>query len=127
MANKELHNESMAKTIWHDALQCSMKPFSWGLNFNDIKVIDGGTAFHVLGKVAGWIKIQYQRSMNHFRITITPDNSEESEITYESVFLNQIVPVIDATIKNGTSCHNLICSQYGLLPKIAGSPVKPCV
>ena len=57
MANKELHNESMAKTIWHDALQCSMKPFSWGLNFNDIKVIDGGTAFHVLGKVAGWIKI----------------------------------------------------------------------
>ena len=42
MTNKELHNESMAKTIWHDALQCSMKPFSWGLNFNDIKVIDGG-------------------------------------------------------------------------------------
>ena len=119
MANKELHNESMAKTIWHDALQCSMKPFSWGLNFNDIKVIDGGTAFHVLGKVAGWIKIQYQRSMNHFRITITPDNSEESEITYESVFLNQLVPVIDATIKNGTSYHNLICPQYGLLPKIA--------
>ena len=119
MANIEFYNESIAKTIWHDALQHSLKPFSWGLDFNDIKVIDGGTNFHVRGKVTGWIKIQYQRSMNHFRITITPDNSEEDEIIYESVFLNQLVPVIDATVKSGISYHNLICLQYGLLKKIA--------
>lgn len=119
MASNKFYNESIAKAIWHDALQHSLKPFSWGLNFNDIKVIDGGTAFHVLGKVAGWNKIQYQRSMNHFRITITPDNSEEDEIIYESVFLNQLVPVIDATVKSGISYHNLICLQYGLLKKIA--------
>ena len=51
-------NDRIAKQIWHDALQCSMKPFSWGLHFNDIKVIENGTSFYVQGMVCGWIKVQ---------------------------------------------------------------------
>lgn len=40
-------NQTVAKKIWHDYLQCSTKPFSWGLDFNSVKVIEDGTAFHV--------------------------------------------------------------------------------
>lgn len=40
-------NQTVAKKIWHDYLQCSTKPFSWGLRFNDIKVIENGTSFYV--------------------------------------------------------------------------------
>lgn len=74
-------NQTVAKKIWHDALQCSMKPFSWGLHFNDIKVIEDGTSFYVQGKVCGWIKIQLTED-NRYDITITPDNALESEVIY---------------------------------------------
>lgn len=70
-------NQSTAKKIWHDYLQCSTKPFSWGLNFNSVKVIEDGTAFHVQGMVCGWIKIQQDTSTNRYKITITPYNSME--------------------------------------------------
>lgn len=50
-------NQTVAKKIWHDYLQCSTKPFSWGLNFNSVKVIEDGTSFHVQGMVCGWIKV----------------------------------------------------------------------
>lgn len=79
-------NDRIAKQIWHDALQCSMKPFSWGLHFNDIKVIENGTSFYVQGKVCGWIKIQLTED-NRYDITITPDNALESEVIYRFVSL----------------------------------------
>ena len=74
-------NQTVAKKIWHDYLQCSTKPFSWGLRFNDIKVIENGTSFYVQGKVCGLIKIQLTDN-NRYDITITPDNSMESEVVY---------------------------------------------
>ena len=83
-------NQTVAKKIWHDALQCSMKPFSWGLRFNDIKVIENGTSFYVQGKVCGWIKIQLTED-NRYDTTITPDNALESEVIYRFVSLENIV------------------------------------
>lgn len=65
-------NQSTAKKIWHDYLQCSTKPFSWGLNFNSVKVIEDGTAFHVQGMVCGWIKM----------ITTSPYSSNFNHLTY---------------------------------------------
>lgn len=61
-------NQTVAKKIWHDYLQCSTKPFSWGLNFNSVKVIEDGTAFHVQGMVCGWIKVQQLTDMKKFVI-----------------------------------------------------------
>lgn len=115
----ENQNDRIAKHIWHDALQRSIKVLSWGLDLSNIKVIENGTAFHVLGKVIGWIKIQYQQSINRFKITISPDNKQENEITYDSVFLNQLVPVIDDTITKGTLYENHIRSKNGITPEIA--------
>lgn len=62
-------NQTVAKKIWHDYLQCSTKPFSWGLNFNSVKVIEDGTAFHVQGMVCGWIKVQQDTTDNRYKIT----------------------------------------------------------
>ena len=77
-------NQTVAKKIWHDYLQCSTKPFSWGLNFNSVKVIEDGTAFHVQGMVCGWIKVQQDTSTKRYKITITPDNSMESKVVYHT-------------------------------------------
>jgi hypothetical protein len=77
-------NQSIAKKVWHDYLQCSTKPFSWGLEFKSVTAIENGTTFHLNGKVCGWIKIQ-QTNNNRYDITITPDNSTENEIVYYHV------------------------------------------
>lgn len=111
-------NQTVAKKIWHDALQCSMKPFSWGLRFNDIKVIENGTSFYVQGKVCGWIKIQLTED-NRYDITITPDNALESEVIYRFVSLENIVSLIDVNVQYGVSYYDYICSIFGLTHKIA--------
>lgn len=111
-------NDRIAKQIWHDALQCSMKPFSWGLRFNDIKVIENGTSFYVQGKVCGWIKIQLTED-NRYDITITPDNALESEVIYRFVSLENIVSLIDVNVQYGVSYYDYICSIFGLTHKIA--------
>ena len=93
-------NQTVAKKIWHNYLQCSTKPFSWGLRFNDIKVIKNGTSFYVQGKVCGWIKIQLTED-NRYDITITPDNALESEVIYRFVSLENIVSLIDVNVQYG--------------------------
>lgn len=112
-------NQIVAKKIWHDYLQCSTKPFSWGLNFNSVKVIEDGTAFHVQGMVCGWIKVQQDSTDNRYKITITPDNSMESEVVYHYVSCENIVSLIDVNVKYGISYYDYICSIFGLTQKMA--------
>ena len=112
-------NQTVAKKIWHDYLQCSTKPFSCGLNFNSVKVIEDGTAFHVQGMVCGWIKVQQDTTDNRYKITITPDNSMESEVVYHYVSCENIVSLIDVNVKYGISYYDYICSIFGLTQKMA--------
>lgn len=112
-------NQSTAKKIWHDYLQCSANPLSWGLDFNSVKVIEDGTAFHVQGMVCGMIKIQQDTTTNRYKITITPDNFMESEVVYHYVFCENIVSLIDVNVKYGLSYYDYICSIFGLTQKMA--------
>ena len=111
-------NQSIAKKVWHDYLQCSTKPFSWGLDFRSVTAIENGTAFHVNGNVCGWIKIQ-QTNNNRYDITITPDNSTESKVVYYHVFCEDIVSLINANVMYGLSSYDCICSKFGLIQKMA--------
>ena len=112
-------NQSTAKKIWHDYLQCSANPLSWGLDFNSVKVIEDGTAFHVQGMVCGMIKIQQDTTTNRYKITITPDDSMESEVVYHYVFCENIVSLIDVNVKYGISYYDYICLIFGLTQKMA--------
>ncbi len=112
-------NQSTAKKIWHDYLQYSTNPLTWGLDFNSVKVIEDGTAFHVQGMVCGWIKIQQDTIDNRYKVTITPDNSMEREVVYRFVSCENIVSLIDVNVKYGTSYYDYICSIFGLTQKMA--------
>lgn len=112
-----MNNENIAKVIWHDALQNSMKPFSWGVDFSNVKVIEKGTSFYLF-KTQCWIEVRYLPEMNLYQITVKPDN-EESEITYDCVPLDKIVAVIDDTVSYGLASYDFICSKYGLIYKVA--------
>lgn len=112
-------NQSTAKKIWNDHLQSSTKPFSWGLDLNSVKVIEDGTAFHIQGMVCGWIKVQQDTFTNRYKITITPDNSMESEVVYHYVSCENIASLIDVNVKYGISYYDYICSIFGLTQKMA--------
>lgn len=106
-------NSNIAKIIWHDAFQRSPKPFGWGLDLRNIRVIENGTAFHVQGKVKGWIKVQLKD--NHYNVVITPDEDPGSEVLYEFVSLDNLVSLVDANVRYGISSHDYICSILGFL------------
>ena len=110
------NNERIAKQIW-EPLQRYRHFFGWLPDLNSIKVIKNGTSFY-LGKLKALVMIQYENITNSFKLTIKPDN-EENEITYNSLFLDNLVPVIDANVKYGTSCYDYICHICGLSHKVA--------
>ena len=110
-------SEKIAKNIWNNSLQKSRKFFGWLPDLNSIKVIKNGTQFY-LGKLKALVMIQYENITNSFKLTIKPDN-EENEITYNFLFLDNLVPVIDANVKYGTNSYNYVCEICGLIPKIA--------
>ena len=110
-------SEKIAKHIWNDSLQRSRNFFGWFPNLKSIKVIKNGTSFY-LGKLKAWVLIQYQRSVNNFSITVRPDNGG-NEIVYHAVSIDNIVPVIDANVKHGTTSYEYICEICQLTPKVA--------
>lgn len=114
MDNK--YDERIAKEIWVPFRHCRFF-FGWQPDFKSIKVIKNGTSFY-LGKLKAMIIIQYENISNSFNLTIKPDN-EGNEITYKSLLLDNLVPVIDANVKYGTSSYVYICHICGLTQKMA--------
>ena len=110
-------SEKIAKNIWNNSLQKSFKFFGWLPNLKSIKFIKNGTSFY-LGKLKAWVSIEYQKSLNNYSVSIKPENGG-NEIVYNSVTLDNIVPIIDANVIYGTNSYNYICERCGLLPKIA--------
>ena len=97
-----INNEETAQYIWNHALQCSCKPFSWGLDFDSIKTIEGGTSFRVK---AALVKIQLER-MGLFKVIIIPDDKQKSRIVYEGLIIGRLVHTIDDAVKQGTLSEN---------------------
>ena len=112
-----IDSERIARVIWSNSLQRSMKFFGWLPKLTSVKVIENGTAFY-LGKLKAWVLIQYERIVNSFSVTVRPDNGG-NEIVYHSVSLDNLVPVIDANVKYGTNSYNYICEICGLAPRVA--------
>ena len=93
-----INNEETAQYIWNNALQCSCKPFSWGLDFDSIKTIEGGTSFRVK---AALVKIQLEK-MGLFKVNIIPDDKQKNQIVCESLIIGSLVRTIDEAVKQGT-------------------------
>ena len=110
-------SEKIAKNIWNNSLQKSFKFFGWLPNLKSIKFIKNGTSFY-LGKLKAWVSIEYQKSLNNYSVSIKPENGG-NEIVYNSVTLDNIVPIIDANVIYGTNSYNYICEICGLTPRMA--------
>ena len=103
-----INNEETAQYIWNKALQCSSKPFSWGLEFGSIKTIEGGTSFHV--KEAP-VTIQLEK-VGLFTVIITPDDNHKNQIVCEGLILGSLVSTIDEAVKRDSISDVSECSKY---------------
>jgi hypothetical protein len=94
-------DERIAQYIWHESLQKSIKPLSWGISLSTIKVIESGTAFRIRGKFNGVVKILYNQKRNIYKVMIKSD-FENKPIVYKNVLLKNLVPVIDQVITHAS-------------------------
>ena len=108
-----INNEETAHYIWNKALQCSCKPFSWGLDFSSIQTIEGGTSFRVKTAL---VKIQLEK-MGLFKVIIIPDDKQKKQIVYERLILGRLVPTIDDAVKHGSLSEKSVCSITGIRPE----------
>ena len=102
-----INNEETAKYIWNNALQCSCKPFSWGLDFSSIQTIKGGTSFRVK---AALVKIQLEK-VGLFKVIIIPDDKQKSRIVCERLILGRLVSTIDDAVKQGSFSEKQISHE----------------
>ena len=102
-----INNEETAQYIWNNALQCSCKPFSWGLDINSIQTIEGGTSFRVK---AALVKIQLEK-MGLFKVIIIPDDKQKSRIVCEGLILGSLVHTIDDAVKQGSFSEKQISHE----------------
>ena len=113
MTAEDKYNEKMCRLIWHDALQCSIKTLSWGIDFVRVKVIKNGTEFHVQSlKIVGNVRIQYVEGRDLFKVTIIPDDKQEKPIVIENVFLDKLVSVINENLENCEIIKKRISEEY---------------
>lgn len=104
-------NEKIAKHIWHDILQNSMKPFKWGFEFRTVKTIDNGTAFRVSTKfITGWVEIQ-QTDGDVYDVTIKPDLLGGG-LHYEGLTSDKLVLQIDRVLSEGILSDNTDSQNY---------------
>ncbi len=97
-----VNNQETARYIWNNALQCSCKPFAWGLDFSSIETIEGGTAFKVR---SASVKIQLEK-MGLFKVIIIPNDNYENQIVCDGLILGSLVSAIDEALIRGQLSDN---------------------
>ena len=105
------NNEKTAQYIWHEALQRSSKPFSWGLDFSSIETIEGGTSFKV--KTAS-VKIQLGK-MGLFTVCIIPNDNQKNQIVCDGLILGSLVHAIDEAVRHGDIYDKSVYEGNGVL------------
>lgn len=109
---KDNYDYKMAKYIWK-ILQSSIIPFSWGIDFSTVSVIENGTEFHVQGfKITGKVKIQYVHGLDLFRVDIIPDDEKEENSVFEEVYLDTLISTIDVAVEKTENYEERVAEEY---------------
>jgi hypothetical protein len=89
--------------------------WSWGINPGSIQVIDLGVKFHVQGfKHKGNVQVVYNEGEDLFEVSLIDENDITVK-TIESIFLDNLISVIDENIEKCENYENRICQEYGIV------------
>ena len=89
--------------------------WSWGIDSASIQVIDRGVKFHVQGfKHKGYVLVVYNEGEDLFEVSLIDENDITVK-TIESIFLDNLISVIDENIEKCENYENRICQEYGIV------------
>lgn len=90
-------DDKIARLIWKEILQRSVKVLTWGFVFATVQSTPYGTKFYVSGSRTGWVSIQQEPGTNLYNISITPDG--DIPCIFDRVAKDEVVDVIDEQLK----------------------------
>ncbi len=90
------------------------KVWSWGTH--DCETIKNGLQFKVQGfLMKGTVKITYDEGHDLFDIELLPDDDTKPGKTIQSLYLDQLVSVIDENVEYCENYKERIKEEYGII------------
>ena len=89
--------------------------WSWGIDPASIQVIDLGVKFHVQGfKHKGMVQVLINEGEDLFEVSLISETGEIVK-TIKSIFLDNLISVIDDAVEKTDNYSERICQEYGII------------
>ena len=110
----ENHSKQMAEYILTILKSNPFVMLSWGVNPASITVVELGIKFHVQGfKHKGFVQVVLNEGADLFEVTLISEEGENLE-TIDSIYLDQLVDVIDKAVEYTDDYEQRVAQEYGL-------------
>ena len=88
---------------------------SWGLDPESLKTIKYGIEFHVQGfKHTGLVQVTLNEGEDLFEVSLVSESGETVE-THKSIFLDNLISVIDDAVENVENYEKRVSEEYPFL------------
>ena len=88
---------------------------SWGLDPESLKPIKAGIEFHVQGfKHTGMVQVTLNEGEDLFEVCLISESGETVE-THKSIFLDNLISVIDDAVENVENYEKKVSEEYPFL------------
>ena len=89
--------------------------WSWGIDPASIQVIDLGVKFHVQGfKHKGMVQVVINEGEDLFEVSLISETGEIVK-SIKSIFLDNLISVIDDAVEKTYNYSERICQEYGIV------------
>lgn len=109
----ENYSKEMAQYIFNILMANPIVAMSWGIDPSTIEVVNLGVKFHVQGfKHNGFVQIVLNEGADLFEVTLISNDGEVLR-TIDSIYLDQLVDVIDDAVEHTENYEEKIKDEYG--------------
>ena len=92
---------------------------SWGIDPKTVKTIELGLEFHVQGfKHTGLVRVTLNEGLDLFEVSLIDENDKIVN-TIESIFVDNLICVIDDAVEKCENYQERISQEYGIITKSA--------
>ena len=111
----ELHDIEIGKYILSILQTQPTIVASWGLDPSTLRTIKYGIEFHVQGfKHTGLVQVTLNEGEDLFEVSLVSESGETVE-THKSIFLDNLISVIDDAVENVENYEKRVSEEYPFL------------
>ena len=113
----EDYNKEMANYIFSIFRTNPFVVMSWGIDPKTVKTIELGLEFHVQGfKHTGLVRVTLNEGLDLFEVSLIDENDKIVN-TIESIFVDNLICVIDDAVEKCENYEKRISQEYGIITK----------